>query len=240
MILRVAKGAWQSDIPQGLLSRAFAFCNERGASKLTSSYLSTEAEMEALLLNNGFEPFERYMPLTLDLTTFDPEQFAHVMHEAKLFTYAEAGDTVENRRRLYETEMAAKATQPFREVGEYVPQEFADWERELAQACHDTIFVASIDGIWVGLVRGLTWAFTGVRPEFRGRGIATALKIWSLTVAKQNGLTLIETENHEDNLAMRSINRKLGFVPGPVETNCARRFLFNHSSSSTETPRPLS
>ena len=168
MILRVAERAWENDIPQRLLARAFAFCHERDARKITASYLSTEPDMQALLLTNGFEPFERYMPLMLDLATFNPEQFAGVNYVAEFLTYEEAVDTVENRRQLYDMEMAARATQPFREVGEYVPQGFDDWVSELGQTCHDTIFIASIHGRWVGQVRGLTWPFAGVRPRISG------------------------------------------------------------------------
>ncbi len=94
----------------------------------------------------------------------------------------------------------------------------------MAQWSQETIFLAAApDGAWVGVITGLEWGFTGVHPDWQGRGIATALKVRSLAVAKAQGMEQMQTENHEDNAAMLAINRKLGFVMDPVEVNCVRR-----------------
>ncbi|GAB4458809.1 MAG: hypothetical protein OHK0029_20510 [Armatimonadaceae bacterium] len=54
---------------------------------------------------------------------------------------------------------------------------------------------------------------TGVLREYRHRGIATALKVTALTVAKQYGAKSVRTSNAARNTGMLGINRRLVFVP---------------------------
>jgi GNAT superfamily N-acetyltransferase len=56
---------------------------------------------------------------------------------------------------------------------------------------------------------------TAVRPSFRGRGIATALKRATIAWAIANGLEALETGNDETNAPMRAVNRALGYRPIP-------------------------
>ena len=65
---------------------------------------------------------------------------------------------------------------------------------------------------------GWTW-MTGTAREYRGRGIARALKVEALTRAKRMGLRAMGTTNDEPNKSMREINAKLGYqmLPAHVE-----------------------
>jgi GNAT superfamily N-acetyltransferase len=56
---------------------------------------------------------------------------------------------------------------------------------------------------------------TAVRPAFRNRGIATALKRATIAWAIEAGLRELETGNDEANLPMRTVNRRLGYTPLP-------------------------
>jgi GNAT superfamily N-acetyltransferase len=69
-----------------------------------------------------------------------------------------------------------------------------------------------------GTDRGYTW-MTGTGRDYRGRGLATALKVKMLASAKAAGLRAMLTTNDEPNKAMRGINAKLGYVmlPATVE-----------------------
>ena len=56
---------------------------------------------------------------------------------------------------------------------------------------------------------------TAVRPAFRGRGIAGALKRATIAWAAAHGLKALEAGNDEQNAPMRAINRTLGYTPLP-------------------------
>jgi GNAT superfamily N-acetyltransferase len=55
--------------------------------------------------------------------------------------------------------------------------------------------------------------FTGTRRDYRGRGLATAVKQHALRTAAARGVTRVTTSNAEQNAAMRAVNRRLGFEP---------------------------
>ena len=56
---------------------------------------------------------------------------------------------------------------------------------------------------------------TAVVRDWRGRGVAGALKRATIGWAIANGLEALETGNDLDNAAMRAVNARLGFRPLP-------------------------
>lgn len=54
---------------------------------------------------------------------------------------------------------------------------------------------------------------TAVRRAWRGRGLATALKLRTIGWALDHGLVALETGNDEANVAMQAVNRRLGYRP---------------------------
>ncbi len=213
-----------------LFDRVEQFARHRKAVMLYTPYIeSPNAPAASFLKERGFAPLE-YFPSALDLTSFDPLEFAEAVERVErqgitLTTYAECGDSAENRLQLYALEEAAHAAQPFREVGPYVPVHYAKWEAEFSKREAAAIFLARapVTGEFVGVVTGLEWYFTGTLPDWLGRGIATALKVRCIQLAKARNLVSMETENHEDNAAMLAINRKLGFVFSDPELACIKR-----------------
>ncbi|MCI0776458.1 MAG: GNAT family N-acetyltransferase, partial [Chloroflexi bacterium] len=53
--------------------------------------------------------------------------------------------------------------------------------------------------------------FTGVLREYRGRGIAQAMKLLTIKYARQSGVSEILTENDSENAPMLAVNGKLGY-----------------------------
>jgi len=73
-----------------------------------------------------------------------------------------------------------------------------------------------------GTDRGYTW-MTGTGREYRGRGLATAIKVKMLAAAKAAGLRALLTTNDEPNKAMRGINAKLGYVMLPANVELEKK-----------------
>ena len=230
MILTVAPAHRRKGIGSALYAEARNFTLQRG---LPFLYASAFADSPGVpfLERCGFTELERFFPSQLDVTAFDPESFADAVRRVeavgvRLLTYAEVMDTPENRRRVYELHQAAETDQPFRAVGPYVCEPYDQWSASFASWDKTALFLAeSPTGEWIGLVSDVSWNFTGVRPEWRGRGIATALKVVMIAEAKRRGITEMPTENHEDNAAMLAINRKLGFVFGTPEIAFVKQVL---------------
>ena len=66
----------------------------------------------------------------------------------------------------------------------------------------------------------------GVKRDWRGRGIAGALKRAEIAWAKREGYTRLETENELRNEPIRRLNLRLGYVEEPgvvVYRRAARR-----------------
>jgi GNAT superfamily N-acetyltransferase len=66
--------------------------------------------------------------------------------------------------------------------------------------------------------------FTGVAPDYRGRGIATALKRQAIAWAQGNGVRWFYTSSEVGNAPMIAINRRLGYQPGVRRRQITREF----------------
>jgi RimJ/RimL family protein N-acetyltransferase len=58
---------------------------------------------------------------------------------------------------------------------------------------------------------------TAVARDWRGRGVAMALKRATIAWAVARGLEALETANDTDNAPMRAVNQRLGYRPLPDE-----------------------
>jgi GNAT superfamily N-acetyltransferase len=96
-----------------------------------------------------------------------------------------------------------------------------DTFRRRVEARSDVIALVALHGAaWVGTAIVVpqgpdrSWnEFTGVLPERRGAGIATALKVLAANEAADQSRAWIETINDAENAPMLAVNRALGYRP---------------------------
>ena len=116
---------------------------------------------------------------------------------------------------------------------------------------HDGSFVFEVGGapaayalLIVDRERGIASnEMTGTHRDFRGRGLATAVKLATLDWAARNVISRVYTSNHERNAPMRAINRKLGYqiVAEVVDYELTRSQKTKPSRSTTSpTSQPTS
>jgi GNAT superfamily N-acetyltransferase len=110
------------------------------------------------------------------------------------------------------------------------PTTFEEWNRshglESPSFMTDAFFVAiDREGRWLGMSNlerqlddpSFVWqGLTGVRREARGRGIAMALKLRTVSYAQQMGVDHIKTWNDQKNRSMLAINEAMGFEKQPA------------------------
>jgi GNAT superfamily N-acetyltransferase len=124
-------------------------------------------------------------------------------------------------RELHEVAMAAHADDPA--DARDSEQSFEDWLRDdlgvpdldyrgstvavVGDRLAALAFVA-----WDGAARAEN-EFTGTHPDFRGRGLATLVKLSTLHWARAHGIMEIWTGNDSENAPMLAINAKLGYAP---------------------------
>jgi mycothiol synthase len=175
----------------------------------------------------GFDEKRRDWESRLDLSSFRPEKF-----QAKLSRVAQQGinfttltEELQNGegslRKLHDLVQHIAADMP--RQADFTPLSYDQWKTLLSNSPRllPEGYVIAKDGHeFVGmsnLLRNekmpqiLSQDDTGVRREYRGRGIATALKIKVIEFAKKNGYESIETWNDSTNAAMLAVNIKLGF-----------------------------
>lgn len=216
---------WSADAADALYEKAVEFARSQGLTRLTTyiTLFDPADPMAAFLTWHGFAEVDRIVPVMLDLATFERGKFPSPAPAGiSLFSYAEAGDTESNRRRLYFLDETLDRDVPTNDAHSEPPP-FEEWQKRFSRPEHDsrTLLLAANDaGEWVGISQlgfqeqtGIAWTFlTGVLAEYRGQGIAYALKLRAIDAAIARGCPLILTENHQDNAPMRAINKKLGFA----------------------------
>jgi GNAT superfamily N-acetyltransferase len=226
MWLAVIPDQRQRGIGRLLMDDALEQARQSGTKALISRINDTSVAGQAFCERFEFKPYLHMVNLELDLKTWDDARFVSALHTAtangiEFRTFADYGDTLANRQRLYDLNKALSATIPRAE-----PQVFVDFatyvETRLLPATspHSGIYLALDGDQWIGMQQISLhdgYAFnemTGVLPDYRGYGVAQALKILTAQFAKRHQQSFIRTFNDVSNAPMIAVNEKLGFRQG--------------------------
>ncbi len=139
-----------------------------------------------------------------------------------LTTLAEARrEGQESLKKLHELVQIISADMP--SPAPFTPTSYEQWEAfelKSPNLLPEGYMIAKDGSKYVGLStvwridkepRSLVQGNTGVRREYRGKGIAMALKLGVIDFARRNGYEKVKTWNASDNAPMLAVNTKLGF-----------------------------
>jgi len=214
-----------------LYETVLAAAQARGALCLRTQVPENWTAGLRFLAARGYAPSNREVESTLDLTGFDPARFAGAEAKAeaaglRLLNYAELESDPERDRKLWDFDALVGADMPMPEP--YTVPPFEVFVRKYLRHpdfyAEGFLVAVTPEGQYAGLsmlqhskVPGrLNTGFTGVRREWRGKGVATGLKVAVLSRAKVAGYREVRTGNDSTNDSMLGINRRLGFTPLPA------------------------
>jgi GNAT superfamily N-acetyltransferase len=209
---------------------------ERAPTHVDARVSDSDQDSRTWAERRGFCLHNHAIRSRLDLREFDP-----VVHLAAVTRAEGAGfqfDLATDLDRLYEL-----YTQLVVDAPDQDESPDRDTFRRRVEARSDVIALVALHGSdWVGTAivvpqgsDGAWNEFTGVLPERRGAGIATALKVLAANKAIGQGWAWIETINDAENAPMMAVNRALGYRP-VAGTLFLRRTLRDSATRSAGPP----
>ena len=184
----------------------------------------------AFAQKRGFVETKRDWISVLDVRAFDPAVFEDL--DAKLAgrgitlkSLAHFDDSEAVRRAFFELFSAVRQDVPRSEPATpFTFEQFQKFFFDAPDFSFEATFVALHEGEMIGLThfwkndttQDLDTGLTGVRRAYRGKGIATALKLAALRYAKEIGAAKVTTDNDTNNVEMLAVNDKLGFKRLPA------------------------
>ena len=215
---------------QALWARLVASLRARGALVARTLVRENHSDGVRFAQRLGFVEVMRRWESRLTIATFDLDRFQPVLNRVlasgvKITTLAdERARDQDNLHRIYEMDQEVSRDEPLPD--DFTPVDFTtflDHGVRAPLALSDAFFLATVDGVYAGVsvlykaAAGdwLKQGLTGVRRPFRGRGLATALKLKTIAYARAYGAREIRTYNEIHNAPIVAINEKLGFIRQP-------------------------
>jgi GNAT superfamily N-acetyltransferase len=223
----VAPGARSRGIGSALLSRLESTARQHGICQLETTVREVDTDGRRFAEHQGYQVRHHLFESVLDLTRVDLRRYADTVHQVEasglclaLFPY---DPSEAEARALYDLLDVTNRENPLWDGRPPVP--FDIWRTYAFGPTSPSRFIVAIAD---GRLVGVTWVkwnpqtgevftnYTGVLQAYRGRGLALALKLRSVEVARGWGASLMRTRNHAANAPMLAVNRKLGYqaVPG--------------------------
>ena len=211
-----------------LLDRLMQDLAEAKGITVSCRQYASEVEVIDLLKSRGFEEVSRMLDLRLNVAAVDVSSFTPLLKRVEeqgilISTFAE--ERARDPRcvaKLYELTTLLSQDDPVR--APFTPPAYNAHEAlmwlEMPYVLPDAYFIAKRGDDYVGVSDvslfeavpgGLTQGFTGVKREYRRRGLATALKVSEIVYAQSRGYQIIQTFNSPQQQAIRALNEKLGF-----------------------------
>ena len=200
---------------------------EQGATRLFSDVRDNDPQSLAFAEHRGFAIDQLFFNYELDLTTFDetpylPTIAALETQGIRFCALADFPDTQETRRKLYDLNTNYVLDNPEKRA----PWTFPRFEEFVIRApwfCREAQFLAVDGDQWIGMApvslspetHSAHNLYTGVLPAYRGRKIATSLKVLAVRYACRNGAHSLLTDSNLRNAPILAINRKMGYKPQP-------------------------
>lgn len=191
-----------------------------GRTSLQGRVVETDAEALDYFFKRGFVEAAWECKVVLDVTAV-PEQEVPLPEGVEIHSLAARPDLVDGAY-----EVAAKAIPDIPMPEPLVAPTKQSWlasEIHAASVRLDGSFVAVADGRVIGYA-GIAQTgdasaenlLTAVARDWRGRGVAGALKRTQIQWAKKAGFEHVVTYNAKNNESMRKVNANLGYQPEPA------------------------
>jgi GNAT superfamily N-acetyltransferase len=198
-----------------------------GAEAMWPLVLSDSKPSVTFLTKRGFVEKRRLFESRLDLTSFNPEVARAKAErlEAEGIVVSDLASEMDEDpdvgKKLFDLEQSASGDVP--SLVEFCPMDYGDYEIIILKnpilvwegsfvAKEGDRFVGSSSVQLAGRDDFLHQGFTAVRPGYRGRGIAQAVKVKVAEYCRMHGMRYLRTYNDSDNLPMLAVNWKIGFV----------------------------
>ncbi len=206
-----------------LLDQLMSDLVEAKAITVSCRQYSSETELIALLKRRGFAEASRVFDLRLNVAGISLLQPGIEEQGITITTFAEERDRDPRCvEKLYELTTMLSQDDPAR--GPLAPPAYNAREAllwmQMPYVLPEAYFIAKRGDEYVGVSDvslfeavpgGLTQGFTGVKREYRRRGVATALKVREILYAQSHGYQIIQSFNKPEQVAIRALNEKLGF-----------------------------
>jgi GNAT superfamily N-acetyltransferase len=207
---------WKQGIGALLLSRLLDDLHTQQATTVQARVREDQPDARTFLERHGFVPVQRMDALRLEIADVGLATLASYVQCATdqgiAITTLSRGrnDDAQYLAKLHVLQNAVLPDWPDPDPSPFSPIAVEDVARRLeAEVRHPEGFFIAIKGDQFVGYSDLSGFGTAVCPEFRGRGIATALKASAIAHAQRNGLPNVCTCTAHP--AMRAINEKLGF-----------------------------
>ncbi|MBP1989904.1 GNAT family N-acetyltransferase [Paenibacillus eucommiae] len=208
-----------------LLQHVAKWGSNLGADSLISEIWDDDIEALRFVELRGFAIERRSFQSVLEIANYDDQLGLDIIQQLqaegiRFLTLAdESGD--ESELKLYELYKETLVDIPGYRGDVPDITEWRKWYLNVDGYQPDLVLIAAKDEEYIGVTHllynsqteGMYHEYTGVSKQYRGRKVATALKILAAQLAKKRNARYVRTDNDSLNTSILSINHRLGFKP---------------------------